>query len=112
MSDLDAQRLRIRVGVYDDPVEPIADALGTDEGRERALQLVGEDGPTDAHITLDGGLWATATRGEERVEGPADREVILTGLARVETVRVRDYDDAPFTGEMSETTEQEDGHGT
>lgn len=98
---LDAQKLRIRVGVADDPAEPIADALGTDEDAERALRLVHEDGTSVAALTLDDGLWAVAqSQDGEIVEGPIQRENVLAGLSRAESVRVVPYDEVQFTGKI------------
>jgi hypothetical protein len=107
---LSTQDLRIRVGVNDDPTDPIARALGTEEDRDRALHLVDEDGPTDAYVTLDGGLWARTTHNGEPVEGPAERENVMAALSRSEYARVVPYEETPFTGEIIEKTgEMADG---
>lgn len=98
---LSTQDLRIRVGVNDDPTDPIARALGTEQDRDRALRLVDEDGPTDHYVTLNDGLWARSTRDGEPVEGPAKRENVMAALSRTEYARVVPYEETPFTGEMT-----------
>lgn len=97
-TQIDPSEFRIQVGIADSPLEPLIDVLGTDAENEKALELVQEGSDEVSYITINGGIWAYAETDEKTVEGPAERDNIVAGLARADSVRVVDYDSTPMTG--------------